>query len=493
MDAKGAAAAFDEHSKISARLRRFYGAECVFLLRHGKVGGIVTRDLQEYAGIWAAFVGLTGGVKKPGAEAEDRGNALLIADSVAHGLELLFVRVIHLDVAEKAKVIACTQPIKVCAQIALERFIRAGSLLEGGGIFCVTEKFDAFGIEKRGLSGKRSRLFVFVRQLARLDLAGFHVRLIERIDADHGACNRSRDFPAEKFLTERVLVLDRDTHHRLPRLFECCNRGFLLRVSVTFQAEISKKTILAIDSGRTNFFAARGNNSFALFSRCFGDKLFEPRAKIGNPRRSKDRDFVAAGFLQRSENGAENYAGIFIRRHRGTTCLHHLLRGGEKFCDVEALNRSRDHSEIRKRGITSANTRQAVKNVTKAVAFRHLLHLGARVRNRDEPLPCPRGSHGLLHALEEILLVDVRLECAAGLARHNDDCLCKIHLRFHGANLRRIGGIEYMKFRKPGNLPERQLQHFDAKAGSAHAEQKRVSESACADILGNFLKAALIG
>ena len=84
MNAQCTAVAFDQHIEISACLRGLYGAECVRLLRHRKVFGIVARDLQEDTGVRATFIGLSRGVKKSWPEAENRGYVFLVADRVTN-------------------------------------------------------------------------------------------------------------------------------------------------------------------------------------------------------------------------------------------------------------------------------------------------------------------------------------------------------------------------------------------------------------------------
>ena len=49
-------------------------------------------------------------------------------------------------------------------------------------------------------------MLVFFGQLSRRNLAGLHVRLIERIDADDRPGNCGRDLPAKEFLSEIVNV-----------------------------------------------------------------------------------------------------------------------------------------------------------------------------------------------------------------------------------------------------------------------------------------------
>ena len=112
MHAQRAAVAIRENLKIAARLRRFHHAECVFLARNRKIRSIVAGDLQEHAGIWSALVCLPCRMQKPRAEAEARGDMLLLAHRVADGLQLRLVRAIHLDVAQHRKIIAGAESAK---------------------------------------------------------------------------------------------------------------------------------------------------------------------------------------------------------------------------------------------------------------------------------------------------------------------------------------------------------------------------------------------
>src|ERR1700676_4043681 len=64
MDAQHTPVAFGQDIEIAARLRGLDDAEGVFLARHLEIGGGVAGDLQEHAGIGAAFVGLSGRMKE---------------------------------------------------------------------------------------------------------------------------------------------------------------------------------------------------------------------------------------------------------------------------------------------------------------------------------------------------------------------------------------------------------------------------------------------
>ena len=62
MHAQRAPAAFGQDVEIAAGLGRLDHAEAGLLAGHGEIPGIVGRDLQEYAAVGAAFVGLAGGM-----------------------------------------------------------------------------------------------------------------------------------------------------------------------------------------------------------------------------------------------------------------------------------------------------------------------------------------------------------------------------------------------------------------------------------------------
>ena len=70
------------------------------------------------------------------------------------------------------------------------------------------------------LRGKRTLLFVLGRQVLGCDFCRFHIRLIERVDADDRTCHCRRNLPAEEFLAEIINIRDGNAHDGLARLFE---------------------------------------------------------------------------------------------------------------------------------------------------------------------------------------------------------------------------------------------------------------------------------
>ena len=82
-----------------------------------------------------------------------------------------------------------------------------------------------------------------------------------------------------------------------------------------------------------------------------------------------------------------------------------------------------------------------------------------------------------LDAVEEILLEDVRLERRSRFARDDEERVLQIDLVLERLHLRRVGRIEHVQFREPGDRPEGLLHHFGTEARSPHSQQHHVGEA----------------
>src|SRR5215472_155758 len=161
-------------------------------------------------------------------------------------------------------------------------------------VFLVRIKLNAARLKKWYLGWQLTFGFILTGKLSRLHLARLNVRLIESVDSNDRARNRSCNFPAEEFLPERVNIVNTDAHHRMPRLFKG-HDGFVLRlVRPRCQTQVSKDAILAIHGRPRQALAIHGNDTLPVFSCRFGNQLFEPSAKIRNSWRSDDSQLVAS-------------------------------------------------------------------------------------------------------------------------------------------------------------------------------------------------------
>src|SRR2546429_5776347 len=84
--------------------------------------------------------------------------------------------------------------------------------VNGCHVFLVGKKLNTAGLKERHFERQLALTLVFGGELARFHLAGFDVRLIERVDSDDGAGDGRGDLPAEKFLREAVDLFDADAH-----------------------------------------------------------------------------------------------------------------------------------------------------------------------------------------------------------------------------------------------------------------------------------------
>src|ERR1051326_570518 len=142
---------------------------------------------------------------------------------MAHLLQCGFMRIVDFDVAEQAEIISGIDATQVSAQISAQRFITAGSFCQGIGIFRIGEQFDGTVCHYWVFRRQRASLLVRRSQVASHDFAGFNIRLVEGVDTDNCASYGSCNFPAEKFLTQIVDIIECNPYYRLPSLLESCN------------------------------------------------------------------------------------------------------------------------------------------------------------------------------------------------------------------------------------------------------------------------------
>src|SRR5215813_14764913 len=164
------------------------------------------------------------------------------------------------------------------------------------------------------------------------------------------------------------------------------------------------------------------------------------------------------------------------------------MRGLEEFGNVQPHHGSRNHTEIRKGGVAAADARDAGENLPEFIVLGHLLHFRTGIGYGDEMATDFTCANFRFDAFEKVLLEDIWLERATGFARNDAKRLLQVELFLDGFDLRGIGRIEDVHFRKTRNLPERHAENFRAETRTAHAKQNCMLELSLFDFGSELLQ-----
>src|SRR6267154_4943677 len=132
-------------------------------------------------------------MQKARTESETCGHASGVANTVPNLPQFCFVRLVHFDICQKAKIITAANTCQVISKVANERIAISERLC----ILGISEQLNTVLLEKRLLCRQRTALLVFTGQFASLDFAGFDVGLIECVDTDDRTRYGGGDLPAE--------------------------------------------------------------------------------------------------------------------------------------------------------------------------------------------------------------------------------------------------------------------------------------------------------
>ena len=149
-------------------------------------------------------------------------------------------------------------------------------------VLVVGKEFDLVGRHHRRFRWQRAGFFESGGQLAGLDLGGFDIRLVERIDAEDGACHSSRDLEPKEFLADVVDRFHDDANDRMSGLFQ---RGELVVVGCVgfaLGAEVDEEAIAAVSPGVAERLAIDRDQALAILAGRLRDQLFGPGAEIGD-------------------------------------------------------------------------------------------------------------------------------------------------------------------------------------------------------------------
>ncbi len=288
MNPQSAALAFNQHLKIAARLRCLYHAESVFLLRHLQVFCFIAGNLQEHAGIRAAFVSLTRAMKKARTEAKHRGNPLRFYDCFADLLQCCFVLREHRNISQEAEVIARFQPVQMLPDYGANT---VAVLQKSFGVSFVREELESVAFENGFFRRKRTGFLELGCQVSRGNFTCFHIGLIKGINANYRTGNTGGNLPLKEDLAEIVQVIQHNPHHGLSRFFQSGNDAVGRFVIITGKPDIGEDAIIAVHFRiltvrREQRLTVHGNQSMPFLTGGLSQQLLQPCAQIMNGRRT---------------------------------------------------------------------------------------------------------------------------------------------------------------------------------------------------------------
>ncbi|MGY4597859.1 hypothetical protein ACVWXL_005605 [Bradyrhizobium sp. GM22.5] len=124
--------------------------------------------------------------------------------------------------------------------------VGAGSA-QGCGIGLVGVEIGLGGADHRLLGRHRAGLFERGGELSGLDLGRFHVRLVERVDAEDAARDRRCHLEAEKLLAEMVDRLHHDAHDGMAGRFDRSKLRVMGGVRFALDTDVDEEPVIAVD------------------------------------------------------------------------------------------------------------------------------------------------------------------------------------------------------------------------------------------------------
>src|SRR5258707_15576747 len=130
--------------------------------------------------------------------------------------------------------------------MGLHYFVERLSARKRSTVLVVSKQFCIFRNKKWRFWRKTPCRFILTGEFFGLDFAGFHVRLVERVDTNDRTGHGRGDFPAEKLLAQRVHVRKSNSNHWMPGFFNRRNRCVLSFVRFICQTQVGENSFTSI-------------------------------------------------------------------------------------------------------------------------------------------------------------------------------------------------------------------------------------------------------
>ena len=236
------------------------------------------------------------------------GGAQMVTHDAAHAGQLAFARAVHVEVSQQAHIVAAPGRGQVRTQHIHQLGVRARGLTQARRVLGIGVQQHTVFFEEVLLGRQVTIALVGIGQRARLDLGGFHIGLVERMDADDRTSDSRRVLPTEELGAQMEDRGHIQTHHGMTRGRQGSHGRIHARV--TMQAHMHEHAIGAIGLRSGQRLAIHRHDAQAHLAGRLGHQLLQPRAQARETCRGMHRQLVLTMTRTFPEENAQSQARV---------------------------------------------------------------------------------------------------------------------------------------------------------------------------------------
>src|SRR5262249_31107310 len=143
-----------------------------------------------------------------------------------------------------------------------------------------------------------------------------YVRLVERVDAEHGAGRRRRDLPAHELRADAQRLDQADVDDRMAGRAQPLDQAVapVFLPVAAMKAEADEQSVVAVDRRRAERLTGNRHDAGPALAGRLGDELLDPQTEWAQPRSGDQRELVAPGARGAPQDDTERDAGILADR-----------------------------------------------------------------------------------------------------------------------------------------------------------------------------------
>ena len=296
MQSNHPAPARGQHLDVAQGLRHLHRPESIRAPRDGQIdGGVVGREHQEHPGRRPALEHLAGRVEIARPEPHAGRHAAGVADAAAQALQRRPVNLVVVQIREQRHVV--TRP-RAC-QMGRDQPFEGGLPPSGGpqalGGVRIGEQGDPFRPRQGAVVRPAAGGLPGRGQGPRRDLGGLHVRLVERVHAQHRPADGDGELPPEELAGQRAATRQRKGDDGMAGGGEGGEGGVLPRIGIVVDPHVDEQPVVPVRGGRTELLVDDRNQPPPRLARRLRQQLLDPRAEGADRGRQHESGLVPAG------------------------------------------------------------------------------------------------------------------------------------------------------------------------------------------------------